>query len=473
MSPMKPCKNPTSELPSSHIWVGLCLQLTSSQRIMNLSRDKHSANDVVLMVCNSPPSCQHVYFSLSTLWMSHLSSFHNPNTLQNIATTCPPVHVFTTFSFWLLLLKILFLLHFVFIHNPQRPLSKTMASEQERRDNTTKERETHLEAERVPKMTSHFESLSERVKGGDMARSESTVPPSEEGSGKGGEARGGESRGPRAIGKFEMNVGEEKGSSRGGSEEREVDTERSSKEGGRDEEKETTPSLEEISKFREKAQQNSMEAIRAAEERYQKAKELGASKLQDVKESVAPRVESATTYATEKGAQVKDTALEKSQQGYTTAKDTLVTAGKTAADYTKQTAEQGKDYTLQKATQAKDVSLETSKGAAGYAGKKAAELKDKALATGWGAAHYTTEKAVEATKAAAGAIQSTAEYTGEKVVDYTGRKREEAQQELAAKQSPETKVFFTNYPSKVCVLFCSSPKAVDIIFGLIFLPLDS
>lgn len=99
VSPMKPCKNPTSELPSSHIWVGLCLQLTSSQRIMNLSRDKHSANDVVLMVCNSPPSCQHVYFSLSTLWMSHLSSFHNPNTLQNTATTCPPVHVFTTFSF--------------------------------------------------------------------------------------------------------------------------------------------------------------------------------------------------------------------------------------------------------------------------------------------------------------------------------------------------------------------------------------
>lgn len=279
--------------------------------------------------------------------------------------------------------------------------SEKMASEKERRDKTTKEREIHLEKERVPKMTTHVESLSEKVnKPGETPSEEEVgrILPS----------------GRQAVGKFEMNVGE----------------------AGGDEGKRTAAlELEEISKFRQQAQQNSLEAIKAAEERYQKA------------------------HGKEKDAQLaKDATSEKSRQGgYTTAaKDTLTTAGKTAADYTKQTAGKAKDaavsggetavhYVGDKAVAAKEASVETGKGAAGYAGKKAAELKEKAMATGWGAAHYTSQKAVEATKAVAGAIQSTAEYTDEKVVDYTGRKREAAKQDLAAiNKSSETKVGMYN-----------------------------
>ena len=265
-----------------------------------------------------------------------------------------------------------------------------MSSEQDRR-------EIHLEKERVPKMTSHFESLSEKVNEGERQGRDRTVP--------------------RTVGKFEMNVGEN--------------------EGGGDEEKRTGPSLEEISKFREKAQQNSVDAIKAAEKRYQKV----------AKESAAPREESETTYAKEKAAQAKDYTFQKAVQ----AKDAAVSGGGTAAH-----------YVGEKAAAAQDVSLEAGKGAAGYAGKKAAELKDKALATGWGVAHYATGKAVEATKAAAGAIQSSAEYTDEKVVDYTGRKRAAAQQDLAAKESYGTMVLFTNYTSIEieCVLFYSIPLSI-------------
>ncbi|GMP67446.1 hypothetical protein CsSME_00027429 [Camellia sinensis var. sinensis] len=101
-------------------------------------------------------------------------------------------------------------------------------------------------------------------------------------------------------------------------------------------------SLEEISKYRQSAQQNSMDAIRAAEERYaKKAKELGSSALQNVKESA--------------------------QQ---------------AKDYTAQTAHQANDYASQKPVgakeagasvaerePAKDVVVETGKSTVGYGGK--------------------------------------------------------------------------------------------------------
>ncbi|CAL5342708.1 unnamed protein product [Camellia sinensis] len=101
-------------------------------------------------------------------------------------------------------------------------------------------------------------------------------------------------------------------------------------------------SLEEIFKYRQSAQQNSMDAIRASEERYaKKAKELGSSALQNVKESA--------------------------QQ---------------AKDYTAQTAHQANDYASQKAVgakeagasvaerePAKDVVVETGKSIVGYGGK--------------------------------------------------------------------------------------------------------
>ncbi|KAI8007242.1 hypothetical protein LOK49_LG07G02060 [Camellia lanceoleosa] len=119
--------------------------------------------------------------------------------------------------------------------------------------------------------------------------------------------------------------------------EAEAETKKEKEEGERGE-----LSLEEISTYRQSAQQNSMDAIRAAEERYeQKAKELGSSALQNVKESA--------------------------QQ---------------AKDYTAQTAHQAKDYTSQKAVgaketgasvaerqPAKDVVVETGKSTVGYVGK--------------------------------------------------------------------------------------------------------
>ncbi|KAL0306814.1 UNVERIFIED_CONTAM: hypothetical protein Sradi_6098700 [Sesamum radiatum] len=117
------------------------------------------------------------------------------------------------------------------------------------------------------------------------------------------------------------------------------------------------PSLEEISNLRAKAQQNSTEAIRAAEERYEKSKEKGASALH-----------------------------------------------------------KAKDYTAEKAVAAKEVAVESGKGAAEYVGKVAAEVKDHAVVAGWGATHYTLEKAAEATKAVASVTSSVAGYTGEKVV---------------------------------------------------------
>lgn len=104
-----------------------------------------------------------------------------------------------------------------------------MASEQARRETTTSEREIPVEKDRVPKMTSHFESLAEQAstreslpqEGGedreesqfeslaDKVKNEKEREEEEEeekcGEDKEGEAREGREKRSYAVGKFEVN----------------------------------------------------------------------------------------------------------------------------------------------------------------------------------------------------------------------------------------------------------------------------
>ncbi|KAE8694097.1 hypothetical protein F3Y22_tig00110788pilonHSYRG00433 [Hibiscus syriacus] len=208
-------------------------------------------------------------------------------------------------------------------------------------------------------------------------------------------------------------------------------------------------SLEEISKLRGTAQQNSTETLQAAEKRYNKAKESGAQALNTAAEYTKDKGQQAretarqsAQYATEMGGQAKDTIVEgaektsqyiaeKGTETEDTAAETLSSAGKTTEDYTVLKMEWAKDYALQtavkakdtavdvtktvasytgeKAVVAKDVTVEKSKEAAGLAGKVAVVVKDRAVVAGWSAAHYTTEKAVEGTKVAARMVEGAAE----------------------------------------------------------------
>ncbi|XP_052177563.1 seed biotin-containing protein SBP65 [Diospyros lotus] len=429
-----------------------------------------------------------------------------------------------------------------------------MASEKLRRENVTDEPQIHVDKDRVPKITSHFESLAEKVKGSDIPGGIGHPESGEVGvvAGQGGEvggAPGHDQRGreegregktrfdstqfqspgsvvgnlefsgvatgkqkeaeggkeeeremrkgehgekPRAVGKFEVSEEEDKGKAEG--ERREKEMERKEESG--DEQREGL-SLDEISKYRQTAQQSSMDALRAAEERYNKAKEPASSALQNVKESagqakdtVAGGLQKTSQYVSEKGGAVKDTAMEKGHQGYVAAKETA----QQAKEYASEKASGAKDCTAQTvpsvAGRARDVTVDTAKKIGSYAGEKAVstkdvalktgktvagEVKDRAVVAGWGAAHFTCEKTVEATKAVAGVTKGVAGYTGQKAVaakdavahagqramEYTGqkvaatkdsivateesateyaaRKKAEAERELEAKKSAHAK----------------------------------
>lgn len=193
-----------------------------------------------------------------------------------------------------------------------------MASEQVRRENKSDEREIRVEKDMVPKMTSHFEALVVKERGGDGENvnmgeeKEGEKRRGEKGEGKvesggefevegekgeggeeqGKEGGGGEMRSSRMQGNEGGSGAMERSSNmegKGGGEDRTSNKQMRESGGGEGGE---GHSLEEISKYRQSAQQNSMESIRAAEERYAaKAKELSASTLQNVKESTRPVVE--------------------------------------------------------------------------------------------------------------------------------------------------------------------------------------
>lgn len=418
-----------------------------------------------------------------------------------------------------------------------------MASDQlSRKENNTTEREIYIEKQRVvPKMATHFESLADKAtdshahahadaavasakqtpqgqgrtgnvvahgsrSGDDQKASRQLARPElESHAGKAGDnitavrmveteanrARKGRehavhdhqgrmTRGPIVIGKFEDQEGG------GGS----IQSSKDKNQSG------AKLSREEIGNLRASAQQNSTEAIRAAEERYSKAREsanrglntTGAGSAEHAKEFKASQAkESAsaggekgspqakeisglqsTQQATEQGPQTKenvvqsaqnaalqaketilenkDVASEKIQSGYASTKDTITSAGKTAVDYAAPAAGKAKDYAVKAAVTTKDVTIEKGKVAAEVAGKVAVDVKDKAIAAGWTAAHFTTEKALDATMVAAGVVGGVAEYAGHKALDitaaagetvkeYTARKKEEAARELEAKRS--------------------------------------
>ncbi|KAL2331639.1 hypothetical protein Fmac_019220 [Flemingia macrophylla] len=111
------------------------------------------------------------------------------------------------------------------------------------------------------------------------------------------------------------------------------------------------------------------------------------------------------------------------------------------------------------AEKVKDVTVESGKTAAEYAGRVAADLKDRAVVAGWAAAHFSTEKTVEGTKAAAHVVEGAAGYAGQKAAElaaksasavkdlaasagetakgYTARKKEEARREFQAKKASQ------------------------------------
>ncbi|XP_025687775.1 uncharacterized protein [Arachis hypogaea] len=198
------------------------------------------------------------------------------------------------------------------------------------------------------------------------------------------------------------------------------------------------PSLEEISKYRSQAQQNSMDAISAAQERYQIEKQAAEG----------------TGTGTSQIPQDK-TAIEKGKEGYVAAKDTVSKVAKGTKEYTAPVAEKAKEYTVQAAEKAKEATVEGGKSAA----EVAVDLKDKATAAGWSAAHYSTDKTVEGTKVVSGAVQGAAGYAGQKASElaaksvgtvkglaaaagdsakeYTARKMDEKETELEAKKAAQ------------------------------------
>ncbi|KAL0320378.1 UNVERIFIED_CONTAM: hypothetical protein Sradi_5299300 [Sesamum radiatum] len=161
-----------------------------------------------------------------------------------------------------------------------------MASQQARRENVTDERSIDVEKDRVPKMTTHFESLAEKARGeqdvvhplhGERLHFQVEAVPVRVGVEY---SAAGEKGSHREVGKetkaeesgkmgFQMHTGREEEQQHGV---HHRSKEMHGKAGG--EEGRHGPSLEEISNLRSTAQQNSMEAIRAAEERYEKAKEM-------------------------------------------------------------------------------------------------------------------------------------------------------------------------------------------------------
>ncbi|KAL5998434.1 hypothetical protein ACLOJK_009374 [Asimina triloba] len=159
-----------------------------------------------------------------------------------------------------------------------------------------------------------------------------------------------------------------------------------------------TSSPNNLTQSRQTAQQSSIDALRAAEDRYEKAKQSSAAALGQTKEAAAHGLGATTAYVAGKGSQAKDSAVhatraagdytaEKGQQGFHAAKEGVVSAGQTATekgqqgqqvvkDYTQQAAGQTKEYLVEKGQQAKDTVVQVGRRAVDYVGEKAGQAKD-------------------------------------------------------------------------------------------------
>lgn len=136
------------------------------------------------------------------------------------------------------------------------------------------------------------------------------------------------------------------------------------------------PSLEDISKYRGTAQQHSIEAIRAAEDKYQKAKN-------ETKSSGVNKVP-------EKSRQTEDYGL----------MDTAVDATNKGVSYVGEAADIGKN-----------IALKTGKTVAQSVGKAAGVVKDVGLVAGWNAA----ELAGDAAAGVKGGVENVSGQTNEAV----------------------------------------------------------
>nr|GEX54756.1 hypothetical protein [Tanacetum cinerariifolium] len=327
-----------------------------------------------------------------------------------------------------------------------------MASGQLRRENNTDKsdkKQIHVEKDKVPKMKTHFESLTVKDTGDQPHVVRHVI-----------------------------------GTMHGTQEEKMQDTTQSMQKKG--------PSHEEISKDRG-TQQNSMDISFAAEETSRKSKEMDGSLGQNEEKSSVQKVKeyttqtalenvarasdfvvvkgqqtkeslsSATHTAAEKAAKAKDYTLEKSLQAKdVVAEKTTGIAGATV-DVTKKSA----SYVGEKVAAAKDVAVETEKTTVGVVSKVAGVVKDKAVVTGWSAAEYASDKAVGVTETMANVTAGVAGYAGDTVVktkdvlvdvgkktkdmvvsteesvkDFAARKKAEKQRELEAKNSKDQDEFW-------------------------------
>ncbi|PIN06380.1 hypothetical protein CDL12_21068 [Handroanthus impetiginosus] len=222
-----------------------------------------------------------------------------------------------------------------------------MGSEQLRRENVSDE--TVVEKDRVPKMTTHFESLTEKARE-DQLQHVPHVERTEE------------------IRKEETHGGDCSGQWRQG------------------------PSLEELSDMRVMAKQNS---TAGAEEQYEKAKEMCVSKAKIAAEYVVAAKDvalesgrGAAEYVGKVAAGVKDQAVEAGRETAYYTRVAVADATKAVAEVTSTVSE--------KAAVVKDKVVDTGKTVVGYAGEKIAAAKDAVVGSEEKVAESAERKKVEA-----------------------------------------------------------------------------
>lgn len=285
-----------------------------------------------------------------------------------------------------------------------------MASEQLTRESVTEERDAMVEKNRVPNMTTHFESLVEK------AREEQHSPLHTPGKNHSPtQTPAAKNHSPvRAQNHALLFSDSPEKEKRSGDEEEEQPKEVKTTDQVQTHPR-NWPSLEELSNL----QHNSMDVIaKAAEDGYEKAKEMGASALQKAKEAkdvVASKGQSAVQFASEKAKVAKDTTA---------------------------------DYVGPKATAARDVVMESGKEAVEYVGK----VKDQALE----ATQYTVEKVAGVGKTAVGYAGGTVSAAKDLIAsnevvaaEYASARKKE--QELEARKTSHDQVNLIAFMFKLCL----------------------
>ncbi|KAF8369718.1 hypothetical protein HHK36_032259 [Tetracentron sinense] len=249
------------------------------------------------------------------------------------------------------------------------------------RNSMSGDKDIPVEKQRVPKTATHFEALAEKARGSDISGKEAQSEKARE------EAQATEN---------------------------------------------AKSSLDEIAKYRATAQQNSIEAIRGAKEKYVKTKEsAGHGGLAAARDKITGASKTAAEYTAQTAEQAKDYALQKAAE----AKDAAVNISKEVGGYAEEKAVAAKDYTCEKAVEATKVAADAAHRAAEFAGETALVAKEVAAGTGYSAIQYAGEKVAAAKEAA---ISS-----GERAMEYTAKKKEEAKKEADAKKSSEEQDFAT------------------------------